>query len=36
MRVFVCEDDPADCAGEYRDDNYYEDERRVKEVDVKV
>jgi len=36
MRVFVGEDGPANCADEYRDDNYYEDERCVKEVDVKV
>lgn len=36
MRVFVGEDDPADCARKYCDDNYDEDERRLKEVDVKV
>ena len=36
MRIFVGENGPADCADEYREDNYYEDERRAKEVDVKV
>lgn len=36
MWVFVGKDGPADCAGKYCDDDYYEDERCVKEVDVKV
>lgn len=36
MRVFVGEDGPADRAGEYRDDDYHENERCMKEVDVKV
>jgi hypothetical protein len=34
--VFVGEDGPTDCADEHCDDNNYEDERHVKEVDVKV
>lgn len=36
MRIFVGEDSPAGCADKYCDDNYNEDERCLKEVDVKV
>lgn len=36
MRVLVGKDGPTDCAYKYYDNNYDENERRLKEVDVKV
>lgn len=36
MGVFVGADDPSNCTGKDCGNDYYEDERRFKEVDVKV